>query len=231
MSCLNSAVHGASDSELYLILLQCWKTPPHLLHWICKFCFCLCQGTCLPSRSNRIFPVDGWPAMTAVPRCWSPMLSSVSSSWLFLHLAQETKASTDRITIFEDKCLFFPHRAYHQTLSYSTLHTIANWLSVCCYGYLSVGCLNIILQDCFRTTTHIMPCQEILSVFITSHFWGTVCFPIAIKEDMHMHFYHKNVTHWDVFWKKGPSSRVKRLFMTFLFVTYLYFVASISTIS
>lgn len=62
---------------------------------------------------------------------------------------------------WSDNCLWrrvmlLSHRAYHQTLSYSTLHTIANWLSVCCYGYLSVGCLNIILQDCIRTTTHIM---------------------------------------------------------------------------
>lgn len=134
----------------HLILLQRWK-PPHLLYWIC-----VCPGTCLPSRSNRMFPADVWPATTPVPHWWSPILSSVSSSWLFPHLA--TKESTDQITVFEDTLCFFssPHRAYHQTLSYGTLCTIANWLSVCCYGYLSVGCLNIILQNCFRTTSSIM---------------------------------------------------------------------------
>lgn len=70
-------------------------------------------------------------------------------------------SSRDQRVDWSDNCLWrcvmlLSHRAYHQTLSCSTLHTIANWLSVCCYGYLSYRCLNIILQDCFRTTTHIM---------------------------------------------------------------------------
>lgn len=141
--------------EIHLILLQRWK-PPHLLYWICESCLCLCPGTCLPSRSNRMFPVDVWPATTPVPRWWSPILFSVCSSWLFPHLAQETKESTDQITSCLWRHIFQTELVIKHCHIRSTLRTIANWLSVCCYGYLSVGCLNIILQDCFRTTSHIM---------------------------------------------------------------------------
>lgn len=70
-------------------------------------------------------------------------------------------SSRDQRVNWWDNCLWrciklLSHRAYHQKLSCSTLHTIANWLSVCCYGYFSYRCLNIIWQDCFRTTTHTM---------------------------------------------------------------------------
>lgn len=93
--------------QFLLILLQCWNPPPpHILYWICESCLCLCPGTCLPSRSNRMFPVDVWPAMTPVPHWWSPILSSVSSSGLFPHLAQESKEPTDQITVFEDALCF-----------------------------------------------------------------------------------------------------------------------------
>ncbi len=173
-------------SEFHLILLQHWKPAAHRLRCICESCLCLRPGTCLPSRSNRMFPVDVWPATTAVPRSWSPILSSVSFSWLFPHLAQETKALTDQITVFEDT-LRFSHTELiikHCHIAHCT--PIANWLSMCCYGYLSVKWLNIILQDHVSTTTHIMvPCQAILGIFITWHFWVTPCNSKVIKGNMH----------------------------------------------
>lgn len=72
-------------------------------------------------------------------------------------MAVSSFSPRDQRVDWSDNCLWrqimhFSHRAYHQTLSYSTLNTITNWLSVCCYGYLSVGFLNIIIQDCVRST-------------------------------------------------------------------------------
>lgn len=94
--------------QFLLILLQCWNPPPpHILYWICESCLCLCPGTCLPSRSNRMFPVDVWPAMTPVPHWWSPILSSVSSSGLSLktRYASLTQSLSSNIVI--------QHTAHH----------------------------------------------------------------------------------------------------------------------
>lgn len=68
--------------------------------WIRENGLCLCAGTCLHSRSNRTFPPDAWLVMTPVRRWWSPILSSVSTSKLFSHLAPETTDLTGEITVY-----------------------------------------------------------------------------------------------------------------------------------
>lgn len=176
-------------------------------------------------------------------------------------VAVSSFSSRDQRVDWSDNCLWrhvplFSHRAYHQTLSYSTLHTIANWLSVRCYGYLSVGCLNAILQDCFRTTTHItVPCQEILSIFITWHFRATVCYTEVIKDNMQddggqlshtcrgVYFFITRILHKEIFWKKGVRICAKEhltylklafklsLPLCFPFALYLSFFISIYYLS
>lgn len=89
-------------------MISLLRYKPHLLYWICENCLCLLPGTCLPSRSSRMFPLDVWPATTAAPRWWSPTLSSVGSSRLLPHLAQDTKELIDQITLFEDTLCFSP---------------------------------------------------------------------------------------------------------------------------
>lgn len=68
--------------------------------WLREHGLCVCAGTCLLSRSNRIFPPDVWLVMTPVRRWWSPILSSVSTAKLFSHLAPEATELTAEITVY-----------------------------------------------------------------------------------------------------------------------------------
>lgn len=104
--------------------------------WTRENGLCLCAGTCLLSRSNRTFPPDVWLVMTPVRRWWSPILSSVSTSKLFSHLAPETTDLTGEITVY-------PNTVSHQTLSWGTA-----------FPHLLIICMSlcfIILRCCFKT--------------------------------------------------------------------------------
>lgn len=129
-----------------------------ILDLICESCLYLCPGTCLPSRSNRMFPVAVWPATTLVLHWWSPILSSVSSWGLVSHLAQETKELIELMTVFEDKLCFL-----HTELIIKhchTAHCTPLQIDYVCVAMDTFRCLNIILQDCLRTTVHIMVPQN-----------------------------------------------------------------------
>lgn len=55
-----------------------------------------------------------------------------------------------------------------RNFSLSSLHTVENWLSWGCYGYLCSQMLEIMLQDGFKATVHIMEvCREMKWYFIT----------------------------------------------------------------